>query len=157
MIAGKLMRGLVVALLVAAGFTGQAQARDLRININADPEMIDPVTFSALIAGDVLRNVYQNFTRVDETGHCGGHASCRTTTIKPSAYYTVALGSNCLRTIAKGEAAGVRVGDELVAPPSRGLSLCAGRTTVRWFALPVPSIPPRENYRSREGGQIPRR
>jgi oligopeptide transport system substrate-binding protein len=68
MIAGKLLRGLAVAVLVAAGLASQVQARDLRVNINADPEMIDPVTFSALIAGDVLRNVYQNFTRVDETG-----------------------------------------------------------------------------------------
>jgi oligopeptide transport system substrate-binding protein len=61
MIAGKLLRGLAVAVLVAAGLASQVQARDLRVNINADPEMIDPVTFSALIAGDVLRNVYQNF------------------------------------------------------------------------------------------------
>ena len=66
--AGKLMCGFVLAALVAAGLVSQVQARDLRININADPEMIDPITFSALIAGDVLRNVYQNFTRVDENG-----------------------------------------------------------------------------------------
>ncbi len=65
--AGKLFRQIAVAL-VFVGFGAVAQARDLRININADPEMIDPITFSALIAGDVLRNVYQNFTRVDETG-----------------------------------------------------------------------------------------
>jgi len=68
MIAEKLLRGLAVVVLVGSCLTSQVQARDLRININADPEMIDPVTFSALIAGDVLRNVYQNFTRVDETG-----------------------------------------------------------------------------------------
>ena len=66
--ATKLLRGLALAALVSAALAGQAQAKDLRININADPEMIDPITFSALIAGDVLRNVYQNFTRVDETG-----------------------------------------------------------------------------------------
>ena len=66
--AKHLVRALALAAVIVVGFGGQAQARDLRININADPEMIDPVTFSALIAGDVLRNVYQNFTRVDETG-----------------------------------------------------------------------------------------
>ncbi len=44
------------------------EARDLRLNVNADPEMIDPITFSALIAGDVLRNVYQSFSQVDEKG-----------------------------------------------------------------------------------------
>ncbi|MBM3526428.1 MAG: ABC transporter substrate-binding protein, partial [Alphaproteobacteria bacterium] len=38
------------------------------ININADPEMIDPITYSALIAGDVLRNVYQGFTDVGRSG-----------------------------------------------------------------------------------------
>ena len=63
----KLVRQLALAL-VLVGLGASAQTKDLRININADPEMIDPVTFSALIAGDVLRNVYENFTRVDETG-----------------------------------------------------------------------------------------
>ena len=66
--AKHLVRALALAAVVAVGFAGQAQARDLRININADPEMIDPITFSALIAGDVLRHVYENFTRVDENG-----------------------------------------------------------------------------------------
>ena len=64
----QLLRTLALVAACAAGLGGPAHGRDLRININADPEMIDPVTFSALIAGDVLRNVYQNFTRVDETG-----------------------------------------------------------------------------------------
>ncbi|MBL8805203.1 MAG: ABC transporter substrate-binding protein [Rhodospirillales bacterium] len=58
---------LAAALL--ASFAGPVAARDLRVNINADPEMIDPITFSALIAGDVLRNVYQSFSRVDEKGN----------------------------------------------------------------------------------------
>ena len=62
-----LFRLLAVAAVVT-GLGGQVQARDLRININADPEMIDPITFSALIAGDVLRNVYQSFAQVDENG-----------------------------------------------------------------------------------------
>ncbi len=69
MISRKLARSLILATTIALGVTTAAQARDLRININADPEMIDPVTFSALIAGDVLRNVYQNFTQVDENGN----------------------------------------------------------------------------------------
>ena len=43
-------------------------ARDLRLNINADPEMIDPITYSALIAGDVLRNVYEGFSDVGRGG-----------------------------------------------------------------------------------------
>lgn len=56
--------GAAAALLMVGG----AQARDLRININADPEMIDPITYSALIAGDILKNVYQGFTDTDRDG-----------------------------------------------------------------------------------------
>ena len=56
------------AAFVAAGLAMPVQAKDLRVNVNADPEMIDPITFSALIAGDVLRNVYQSFSRTDEKG-----------------------------------------------------------------------------------------
>ena len=61
------LRRLALILVLAVSAV-PVHSKDLRININADPEMIDPITFSALIAGDVLRNVYQNFTRVDETG-----------------------------------------------------------------------------------------
>lgn len=68
MISRKLARSLILATTMALGMTAAVQARELRININADPEMIDPITFSALIAGDVLRNVYENFTKVDENG-----------------------------------------------------------------------------------------
>ena len=61
------MFGLLVAgALTLAGSV--ADARDLRTNINADPEMIDPITYSALIAGDVLRNVYQGLTDVGRSG-----------------------------------------------------------------------------------------
>ncbi len=59
--------GLAVGILAALA-AGASQARDLRLNINADPEMIDPITYSALIAGDVLRNVYQGFSDVGRSG-----------------------------------------------------------------------------------------
>ncbi|MBI3505688.1 MAG: ABC transporter substrate-binding protein [Proteobacteria bacterium] len=65
---GKFFRYAAMAGLLA-GLALPAQAKDLRVNVNADPEMIDPITFSALIAGDVLRNVYQSFSRVDEKGN----------------------------------------------------------------------------------------
>jgi peptide/nickel transport system substrate-binding protein len=58
----------LAASLLAGSISAGAAARDLRININADPEMIDPITYSALIAGDVLRNVYQGFTDVGRSG-----------------------------------------------------------------------------------------
>jgi oligopeptide transport system substrate-binding protein len=66
-------RLFTVSAIVASIFlaAGSAQARDLRININADPEMVDPITYSALIAGDVLRNVYQGFTDVRSGGEVG--------------------------------------------------------------------------------------
>ncbi len=64
---GKFFRYAAAATVLAA-LAMPAQAKDLRVNVNADPEMIDPITFSALIAGDVLRNVYQSFSRTDEKG-----------------------------------------------------------------------------------------
>jgi ABC-type transport system substrate-binding protein len=60
---------LAGALLAGVLSTAGAQARDLRINTTADPEMIDPITYSALIAGDVLRNVYESFSRADREGN----------------------------------------------------------------------------------------
>src|SRR4029453_96177 len=62
---------LVCAAVLAAGcvfLQTPSQAKDLRTNINADPEMIDPITFSALISGDVLRNVYEGFPDGGRTG-----------------------------------------------------------------------------------------
>ena len=54
---------LVVALSVAA------EARTLRTNIIADPAMVDPITFSELIAADVIGNVYEGFTGIDKDGN----------------------------------------------------------------------------------------
>jgi len=45
-----------------------AEAQTLRTNILADPAMVDPITFSELIAGDVIGNVYEGFTAIDENG-----------------------------------------------------------------------------------------
>ena len=54
-----------VACLLAAGL---ADAKTLRLNIEADPAMIDPVTYSELVSGNILRNVYEGFTRLDKDG-----------------------------------------------------------------------------------------
>lgn len=64
----KVLKQIAVVALAACAWTATVEARDLRVNINADPEMIDPITYSALIAGDVLRNVYQGFTDVGRSG-----------------------------------------------------------------------------------------
>lgn len=45
-----------------------AAAEVLRTNINADPAMVDPITYSELIAGDVLANVYEGFVGLDAEG-----------------------------------------------------------------------------------------
>ncbi|MCB1493078.1 MAG: ABC transporter substrate-binding protein [Rhodobiaceae bacterium] len=55
-----------LALTIASGPAGAA---DLRINIPADPAMVDPITFSELIAGDVLQNVYEGFVGLDGEGN----------------------------------------------------------------------------------------
>lgn len=44
-------------------------AADLRTNIVADPAMIDPITYSELIAGDVIGNIYEAFTGLDADGN----------------------------------------------------------------------------------------
>ena len=56
---------LAVALVTASVGAG---AETLRTNILADPAMVDPITFSELVAGDILGNVYEGFTAIDENG-----------------------------------------------------------------------------------------
>lgn len=65
---------LLTRLAACAAFTmamgpWQLGAAELRTNIPADPAMIDPITFSELVAGDVLQNVYEGFVRLDDEGN----------------------------------------------------------------------------------------
>jgi peptide/nickel transport system substrate-binding protein len=55
----------LAALLAGA----PALAADLRTNIVADPAMVDPITYSELIAGDVMGNIYEAFTGLDASGN----------------------------------------------------------------------------------------
>lgn len=48
---------------------GAAGAQELRTSIPADPGMIDPITYSELVAGDVLGNVYEGFVGLDADGN----------------------------------------------------------------------------------------
>lgn len=59
----------VSALAISLAVPGALSAADLRTNINADPAMVDPITYSELIAGDVLANVYEGFVGLDEGGN----------------------------------------------------------------------------------------
>ncbi|MCP5151833.1 MAG: ABC transporter substrate-binding protein [Ectothiorhodospiraceae bacterium] len=61
----------LLALLLSLTLLGAAtaDARTLRLNITADPAMVDPITFSELIAGDIIANVYEGFTGLDADGN----------------------------------------------------------------------------------------
>lgn len=41
---------------------------DLRTTIPADPAMVDPITYSELVAGDVMGNIYEALTGLDASG-----------------------------------------------------------------------------------------
>src|SRR6266849_2621152 len=59
---------IVLAACIAAGMAQVAAAKALRLNITADPSQMDPITESELIAGDVLRNMYEGLTAIDKDG-----------------------------------------------------------------------------------------
>lgn len=63
--------GLVLSTLLAStalGAFGGASAQTLTTAITADPSMIDPITYSELISGDILGNVYEGFTAISADG-----------------------------------------------------------------------------------------
>jgi peptide/nickel transport system substrate-binding protein len=65
-------RRLILAAAIAA--TGalamaSAEAKTLRVNIPADPAMVDPITYSELVSGDILQNVYEGFVGLDDDGN----------------------------------------------------------------------------------------
>lgn len=45
------------------------EAKTLRTNLRADPAMVDPITYSELVAGDVMKNLYEGFTDIDPQGN----------------------------------------------------------------------------------------
>ena len=69
---GSLVRvgltGLASALLTIAALA-PAEAKVLRTNLRADPAMVDPITYSELVAGDVMKNLYEGFTDTDKDGN----------------------------------------------------------------------------------------
>jgi len=64
----RLLRASVLSALTGLALTGTALAADLRINLPADPAMVDPITYSELVAGDVIRQMYESFTAIDNDG-----------------------------------------------------------------------------------------
>jgi peptide/nickel transport system substrate-binding protein len=60
-----LAAGILLASVAATGVAAQT----LRTNILADPAMVDPITYSELIAGDVMEGIYEAFTGIDDKGN----------------------------------------------------------------------------------------
>ncbi|MEO1102399.1 MAG: ABC transporter substrate-binding protein, partial [Pseudomonadota bacterium] len=65
----KLAYSLIAGLLAATALSATVEAQTFRTNINADPAMIDPITYSELVAGDVMGNIYEGFTGLDAEGN----------------------------------------------------------------------------------------
>lgn len=65
----KLLALCASALALTLPAAAVSQAAELRTNINADPAMVDPITYSELIAGDVMANVYEGFVGLDTEGN----------------------------------------------------------------------------------------
>lgn len=64
------MRKLTASAVVAALFASTAAySADLRTTIPADPAMVDPITYSELVAGDVMGNIYEALTGLDSDGN----------------------------------------------------------------------------------------
>jgi oligopeptide transport system substrate-binding protein len=65
----KRLQVAAVAVLFSMTGAGIAQAeKAVRMNLPADPSQIDPITVSELYSGDVLDNVYEGFTGIDQKG-----------------------------------------------------------------------------------------
>lgn len=66
-----LIRSLSVLLLVLAAswIDHPAAGKTFRVNVVADPAQMDPITYSELVSGRIMRNMYEGFTTTDDTGN----------------------------------------------------------------------------------------
>lgn len=58
----------VAVLALSVGAPVAHAEKVLRLNIVADPAMIDPITNSELVAGEVMKPMYEGFVAIDEKG-----------------------------------------------------------------------------------------
>lgn len=63
----RLFSRLAVAAALALSCAPLA-AKTLRVNLVADPGQMDPITYSELVSGRVIRNIYEGFTATTEDG-----------------------------------------------------------------------------------------
>ena len=61
--------GALIFGLFALQYSAPAGAQTLRTNILADPAMVDPITYSELISGAIIGNIYEAFTAIDKDGN----------------------------------------------------------------------------------------
>ena len=61
-------RAVLIGLAAALALAGAVEAKTFRTNIRADPAMMDPITYSEIVAGDVLDNIYEGFSEVADDG-----------------------------------------------------------------------------------------
>src|SRR5215472_7132825 len=58
----------VAGLALLLSVPGALAEKVLRLNIVADPAMIDPITNSELVAGEVMKPMYEGFVAIDQKG-----------------------------------------------------------------------------------------
>ena len=57
-----------LVLLFALACVAPASAKTFRVNIVADPAQMDPITYSEIVSGRILRNMYEGFTSTTDDG-----------------------------------------------------------------------------------------
>lgn len=68
-----MLRKFVISFLlifgaIALSVANAAEGKIFRINIVADPAQLDPITYSELVSGRIIKNMYEGFTEVEPDG-----------------------------------------------------------------------------------------
>jgi oligopeptide transport system substrate-binding protein len=59
---------VLMLLAVIQAQPGLAQGKIFNVNVVADPAQLDPITYSEIVSGRIIRNVYEGFTTISEAG-----------------------------------------------------------------------------------------
>lgn len=64
------VKALAAAALAtfALAFPCESFAKTFRVNVVADPAQMDPITYSEIVSGRIMRNVYEGFTKLTDDG-----------------------------------------------------------------------------------------
>ena len=60
--------GIAAVAMLAAGLAATASAKVFRVNVVADPAQMDPITYSEIVSGRIIRNMYEGFTVTTDDG-----------------------------------------------------------------------------------------